>query len=118
MSNQDDVVEIYRKEREYEQSIFGRYEDLKSLNVASFILLLENYIEKMKAAYCGKWDKELPPWLLNCNEFDINKSAPVGVYENLIVIMTLAGAALEAYTKIDPNEWRSNPEIDKKKWEE
>jgi hypothetical protein len=32
--------------------------------------------------------------------------------------MTLAGAALETYTKIDPNEWRSNPEIDRKKWEE
>lgn len=118
MSNSNEIVELYKKERQYEQSIFGDYAALKSLNVASFILLLENYIEKMKKAYCGKWDKELPPWLLDCKEFDVNQSAPVNAYENLIIIMTLAGAALEAYTKIDPTEWRANPEIDKKKWEE
>lgn len=118
MSSRNEIVELYKKERDYEQSIFGNYSDLKSLNVASFILLLENYIDKMKKAYCGKWDKDLPPWLLACKEFDINQSAPIDMYENLIIIMTLAGAALETYTKIDPNEWRTNPEVDKKKWEE
>jgi hypothetical protein len=118
MSSRNEVMELYKKEREYEQSVFGDYSEIKSLNVASFMILLEKYLAKVKSAYCGKWDRELPPWLLACKEFDNNQSAPVEVYEHLITIMTLAGAALEAYTKIDPNEWRSNPENDRKKWEE
>lgn len=118
MSSQDDVVEIYRKERDYEKCVFGEYSGIKSLNVASFILLLKDYLNKMEKAYCGKWKKELPPWLLACKEFENNRSAPVEVYEHLITIMTLAGAALETYTDVDPEQWRVNPEEDKKKWED
>lgn len=118
MTNQDDVVEIYRKERDYEKCVFGEYSGIKSLNVSSFILLLKDYINKMEKAYCGKWKKELPPWLLSCTEFENNRSAPVEVYENLITIMALAGAALETYTDVDPEQWRVNPEEDKKKWED
>jgi len=118
MSSQDDVVEIYRKERDYEKCVFGEYTGIKSLNVASFILLLKDYINKMEKVYCGKWTKELPPWLLNCKEFENNRSAPVEVYEHLITIMALSGAALETYTNVDPEQWRVNPEEDKKKWED
>jgi len=118
MANRNDIIELYKKEREYEECIFGNYSEIKSLNVASFILLLKNYINKIEKAYSGKWNKELPPWLLSCREFENNLSAPVEVYEHLITIMALSGAALESFTKLDPNEWRSKPDVDKKKWED
>jgi len=118
MSSQNDIIELFRKEREYEECVFGNYSQVKSLNIASFVLLLRTYLDKIEKAYCGKWKKELPAWLLDCKEYDHNGSAPVEAYEHLITIMTLAGAALESYTQIDPKEWRTNPAEDKKKWEE
>lgn len=117
MSDRNEIIELYKKEREYEECVFGNYAEVKSLNVASFIILLKNYINKIEKAYSGKWNKELPPWLLSCREFENNQSAPVEVYEHLITIMTLSGAALESFTRVDPNEWRVNPDVDKKKWE-
>lgn len=118
MSNQDDVLKIYKKERDYERCVFGEYANVKSLNVASFIVIIKEYLNKMEKAYSGKWNKELPSWLESSKEFEDEGSTPVEVYKNLIVVMTLAGAALEAYSKLNPEHWRENQEEDKKKWEE
>ena len=42
------VIELYRRERKHETIKFGDYKKIKSLNLASFILLLKHYIEKVK----------------------------------------------------------------------
>jgi hypothetical protein len=110
-------MQLYQKERNYEKLVFGDYDDLQSLNVASFLLIIEHYLEKAKAAYAGKWSKDKPDWLLACKEMiQDDKTAPVGAYEELIKIFALAGSALEAYTNIDPNKWRQNASEDMKKW--
>lgn len=65
-----------------------------------------------------KWDNKLPPWLINCEEFKNNGIAPVKAYEEIIKVMSLAGAALETYTEIDPSKWRENSEVDALKWKD
>lgn len=112
------VLAIYEKEREYETCAFGDYRELKSLNFGSFILIIEAYIQKVKTAYTAKWDKELPPWLLTCKEFQQDGNAPVKAYEELIKVMALAGAALEAYTQVDVTKWREDIEAESQKWKE
>lgn len=113
----NDAVKLYVKERNYETMVFGKYEDLGSLNVASFLVIIESYLEKAKAAYSGKWTKELPEWLLTCKEARMDDgTVPVGAYEELIKIFALAGSALEAFTAIDSNKWRANAAEDMKKW--
>lgn len=111
-----DVLELYRKERDYEKCIFGEYKNVESLNFASFLVFLREYCDKALTAYSGKWEKELPPWLLNCKEFETEGTAPVKAYEELIKIMALAGAALETYTDIDPAKWREDLEAHISKW--
>jgi len=103
------IIEVYEKEREYQQKCFGDYSDLEHLNFASFLLFIEKYLKKAKEEYNGLWDKELPDWMNNCDEFD-RGSAPVKAYEELIKVMALAGAALETYTDLDPEHWRKDPE--------
>jgi len=88
----EDIIEVYKKERHYETCVFGDYEQIKALNFASFLLFLKEYVEKALSSYTGKWDTELPPWLLSCKEYEQDGTAPVKAYEEVIKIMALAGA--------------------------
>ncbi len=110
------IMKLYFKERDYEINVFGDYGDDKSLSFPSFLLFLKEYVDKAISAYTGKWERELPPWLLSCKEFENHGVAPIKAYEEVIKIMALAGAALETYTKIDADKWRENPDEDSKKW--
>jgi len=112
----DEILPLYKKEREYETAVFGDYAHVNSLNMASFIIFLDIYLKKVKAAYTGKWEKELPPWLITCREFESDGNAPVKAYEEIIKIMALAGATLEAYTQIDVSKWREDLDAEMKKW--
>lgn len=114
----EDVIEVYKKERHYEKCVFGDYKQVKSLNFASFLIFLKEYADKALNAYIGKWDTELPPWLLRAAEYEQDGSAPVKSYEEVIKIMALAGAALETYTSIDPEKWREDLEAHMRKWKE
>ena len=117
----NDVIQIYLKEREYERSVFGDYENLPELSFPSFLIFLKQYVDKALQAYTEKWDSELPPWLKACREMSDCEgtpkgSAPVKAYEEVIKIMALAGAALETYTDLDASKWREHPEVDALKW--
>jgi len=111
------VLELYGKERAFQTKAFGEYKDVSALNIASFLLLIEEYLEKAKKAYASKWSSELPSWLPNCAEHNIEGSAPVKTYEDLVKIMALAGAALETYGEYEPDKWRADLESDLQKWE-
>ena len=115
-SKEVDIMKLYFKERDYEIKVFGEYSNDKSLSFPSFLLFLKRYVDKAIEAYSGKWERELPPWLDSCKEFDNHGVAPIKAYEEVIKIMALAGAALETYTKINAEKWRENPEEDSKKW--
>ena len=110
------IFDLYEKERDYEERVFGDYAHVKSLNLASFIVFLDIYLKKVKAAYTGKWESELPPWLVACREHEQDGNAPVKAYEEIIKIMALAGATLEAYTQIDVSKWREDLEVEMQKW--
>lgn len=117
----NDVIQIYLKEREYEQSVFGDYSKLPELSFPSFLIFLKQYVDKALQAYTEKWDTELPPWLEGCREMGDCEgtsmgSAPVKAYEEVIKIMALSGAALETYTNLNASKWRENPEVDAQKW--
>ena len=114
--SKDEVIKLYLKEREYEKTIFGEYKNNPSLNVGSFLLFIENSLQKAKKNYVSKWTNILPSWLLATSEFKSQNSAPVDTYEELIKIFALAGAALESYTAIDSAKWRE--EGVKDKWKE
>ena len=100
------ILELYQRERHHETLKFGDYKKIKSLNFASFLLLIEEYVLRAKKAYTGKWSDELPPWLKNCAEYELHETAPIEAYAEVIKIMALAGAALETFAKIDPDKWR------------
>ena len=110
------IFRLYEKERDYETCVFGDYSQVPSLNLASFIVFLDIYLKKVKAAYTGKWETELPPWLVKCKEYEQDGTAPVKAYEEIIKIMALAGATLEAFTEIDTSKWREDVEEEMKKW--
>lgn len=112
------LIELYKKEREFETRVFGEYDKVEPLNFASFLIFLKQYIDKALSAYTGKWDTELPPWLKSCKEHQQDGSAPVKAYEEVIKIMALAGAALETYTDIDPEKWRDDLEAAMSKWKD
>ena len=113
--DREDVIELYRKEREYQERAFGDYKKLDSLNVASFLNFVEIYLEKAKANYSAAWSKpgEEPDWFKSCKELDFQTRAPIKTYEYLIKIMALAGASLETFTSIDPSKWREEDIKDK-----
>jgi hypothetical protein len=112
----DMLKRLYQKERTYQRMAFGEYSNDPSLSFSSFILFLERYLQKTKKEYAGKWEKDLPPWLINCSEYEKNGYAPVKAYEELVKVFALAGAALETYSRIDPNKWRENASLDAMKW--
>ncbi|MHA1802254.1 MAG: hypothetical protein ACTSWJ_11000 [Candidatus Heimdallarchaeaceae archaeon] len=111
-----EIMELYLKERDYQSKIFGDYKTDKSLSFPSFIIFLQTYIKEIELYYTKKWQTDLPEWMLNCAEYRNHKVAPVKAYEQLIKVMALAGAALEAYAEIDPEKWRQNPHQDGEKW--
>ena len=105
------LFELYCKERNYQQRVFGAYEKDPNLNLASFLTFIEEYLNKCKKSYVDKWDEELPKWLRTCNE---DNSYPVNTYEQLIKLFVLAGAALESYCNVDVDEWREEGIINSK----
>lgn len=109
----EEVIRLYQKERDYQKTIFGEYNSNPSLNLGSFLLFLDNYLNKAKKYYASKWTSELPPWLNATKESITQKTCPAATYEELIKIMALAGAALESYTSIDPEKWRDEGIKDK-----
>ncbi len=98
------VCELYIKERQYQQKIFGDYSKNPNFNVATFLQFIENYLDKAKKAYVSKWTRDRPSWLSNCKEFPA--TAPIETYEELIKVFALTGAALEALTEINTDQWR------------
>jgi hypothetical protein len=116
MKYMDRILDLYKKERDFESKVFGSYADVESLNLASFIAFIEEYIKKVRSSYTGKWDSELPPWLITCREYELHGNAPVKAYEDMIKIMALAGAVLETYTQIDVSKWREDLEAAIQKW--
>lgn len=48
------IHKLYEKERDYERSVFGNYKNDKSLSFPSFLIFLEQYLKKAKAAYAEK----------------------------------------------------------------
>lgn len=110
-----EVIELYLKERGYENAAFGDYRDAEHLNIASFLTFIEQYVNKAQKEYTGAW-KEKPPWLIASKECGghSQKKCPVGTYEALIKIFALAGAALETFTYIDSEQWRQDGV--KEKW--
>lgn len=112
------LIKLLNKEMGYQKTIFGDYKDDPNLNVASLILLIRTYLDKAEKAYGSKWKYELPDWLLRAKEQGdddilLSKQAPVKTYEELIKVFALSGAALEAFTNIDPDHWREDGVKDK-----
>ena len=111
------LFKLYTKEREYQKCCFGEYSEIKSLNLASFILFIEEYIHRAKKCYSGKWDTISPDWFHSSTEM-FEGSAPIDAYMELIKVFALTGAALETFTEIDVNNWRKNIEQDTLKWKQ
>jgi len=109
----NELIKLYEKEREYQRSAFGEYKTNPSLNLGSFLLFLDNYLNKAKKYYVSKWTDDLPPWLLASKEQLQQGSCPADSYEELIKIFALAGAALESYSAIDVSKWRQDGIKDK-----
>jgi hypothetical protein len=112
--DQDTLFELYTLERDYQRKVFGDYKSNDSLNLASFIVFIETYLKRAKESYAESWTQNLPGWLEDCME-NSQGTAPVKTYEFIIKIMALAGAALETYAEINPNEWRKENSV-KDKW--
>ena len=112
--NRENLFKVLNKELDYQVAIFGDYKNDPNLNVASLILMIKTYLDKAEKAYVSKWKHEMPDWLLKAKEQDDNQSlVPVKTYEELIKVFALTGAALEAFTIIDPEHWRENGIKDK-----
>lgn len=109
------LITLYLKEREYQRRVFGDYKNLKVLNLASFLILHREYLEKAEHMYVQQWDRDLPLWLESCKEFETQGNAPVKTYEAIIKNFALYGAAIETFTDINPSMWRFGEEI-KPKW--
>lgn len=115
------LIKLLEKELDYQQLIFGDYKDDPNLNVASLILMIRTYLDKAEKAYVSKWKHEMPDWLIHVKEqghvnLAISSPCPVKTYEELIKVFALSGAALRAFTNIDPEHWREDGIKDK--WNE
>jgi hypothetical protein len=108
------LLQLYEKERRYQDSVFGDPKKNPNLNVASFLLFIKTYVDRAASEYLNKWDSEVPEWFNGSIEYSTQETAPVKTYEDLVKIMALAGAALEAFVEIEPEYWRT--EGVKKKW--
>jgi hypothetical protein len=112
-----DVKKLYEKERDYQLCAHGDYTQVDSLNLGSFLILIEHYLKKAKELYSGPWTGDLPDWINTCREYEQESHCPAESYEELIKVFALAGAALETYVDIDPEKWRGNIDEDLKKWQ-
>lgn len=112
--DKQELIDLYIKERKYQETVFGDYKNNPDLNLASFFGFIEEYLIKARREYVQKWDQKLPPWMVGCRESMDGRPAPVGAYEELIKVFALTGAALETYLSVDVNEWRE--EGVKPKW--
>lgn len=110
---EEETIKLYKKEREYQKSVFGEYKNNPCLNLGSFLLFIDSSLQKAKKYYVSKWTNDLPTWLLTTSEYKSQESAPAEAYEELIKIFALAGSALESYTAIDSARWRENGIKDK-----
>jgi hypothetical protein len=111
------LFELYQREREYQKCCFGEYDNINSLNLASFLVFIRQYLKKAEKRYAGKWEQNLPSWLLSSKEMQ-EGSSPVEAYEELIKVFVLAGAALETFANVDPGEWRKDLSEESRKWRE
>jgi hypothetical protein len=112
-----DLFALYNKEREYQKCCFGEYNNIDSLNLASFLVFIRQYLKKAEKGYAGKWEQDLPSWLVSSKEMK-EGSAPFEAYEELIKVFVLAGAALETFANINPEEWRKDLTSESRKWRE
>jgi len=112
----NDLFKLYLKERQYQEEAFGPYENNPALNLSSFLAFIEETLRKAKKGYVGAWSKDLPLWLKECAESSSQGTAPAATYGYLIKVFVLAGAALESYSEIDIENWRSQGIKDK--WKE
>jgi small-conductance mechanosensitive channel len=112
----EEIIKLYEKEREYQKIVFGEYKNNPSLNLGSFLLFLDSYLQKAKKYYVSKWTDNPPIWMLSSTEFLKQGSCPADSYEELIKIFALTGAALESYAAIDVSKWRE--EGIKEKWKD
>jgi hypothetical protein len=113
--NINELIDLYCKERDYQTQIFGSYESKKVLNISSFLTFIDNYLKKAKDNYCQPWvniedlrNSSEYNWFRNSIEMEMQGAAPVSVYEELIKIFVLAGAAIESYADINIDEWRND----------
>lgn len=115
----EDVIKLLLKENLYEKKVFGRYEDVKCLNPASFIVIIQKYLDDMSSSYQGPWSpkEKFPKWLVSCYESEHANAGPVELYENIIKLTALGMAVLETYAEIDVDSWRESPEKDGQKWQ-
>ena len=111
----EELFQLYLREREYQRQVFGEYSK-SPLNVASFLILHQEYTKKAQSLYIQQWDHSLPPWLLNTIEFSQQGSAPVKTYQEIIKNFALHGACLETFIHADPRLWRWDGKINQK-WE-
>lgn len=105
-TKQNNVIELYRRERKYEEQKFGSYDRNEVLSVASLLLFIRYYVDRALESYVKDWTTEIPEWLISTFESETQLTAPVKTYEDIIKIMALAGAALESYTVVNPEKWR------------
>jgi len=117
MMSMDDTFALVAKEMEYQRRVFGDYGDLKALNLASHMIFQEDYMKRAKQAYVQSWTTDLPPWMLNCKEVQLQRSAPVLTYEAIIKNAALHMSCLKANLMADPIMWRSDGKINNK-WKE
>lgn len=106
MSTQEDIIELYKKERQYQINLHGDYKQAPQLSLASFVIFLRRYLNKIEEAYTESWSDEKPDWLTTTKEFEESGTAPIKAYMELIKLFTLAGAALETYTDLEVSKWR------------
>lgn len=110
----EELFEVYKKEREYQREAFGDYKLNSTLNIASFLTFIEEYLEKAKKAYVYDWTPNKPPWFEQSKESAVMSSSPIRTYEHLIKVFALTGAALEIFLEMNPEDWRA--EGVKEKW--
>lgn len=111
-----DLFDLYCKERDYQRSIFGSYSSKKVLNISSFISFLEHYVKECNDNYCEPWvdlndpilQDNMLKWFKSSIEMEMQGAAPILVYETLIKIFALSGAALETYLEMDVDKWRND----------
>ncbi len=106
--NLETLFYLYIKEREYQNKIFGDPGKNPVLTPNSFITFLDVYLNKAKIGMCEGWTDNLPNWFISCREGYIQDKVPIEMYEYLIKVFTLAGAALESFLDVDPEYWRKD----------